>query len=188
MLLSFLFKNTCLLLILGYISLLQFQLLNMKQLQRFALPCLLLFLGTAVQAQDATTAAGGDVTGSGGSVAYSVGQVAYTSVESASGSVNQGVQQPYEVTVTGINSRPDINLSLSVYPNPSASFINLNVGNQKLDLLSFQLYDVTGKILMNQKVTATETTIRMEAFAKGNYFLKVLENKSEVKTFKIIKN
>jgi hypothetical protein len=62
------------------------------------------------------------------------------------------------------------------------------VGSQKFDLLSFQLYDVNGKLLTNQKITSAETIIQMEAFAKGNYFLKVLDNTSEVKTFKIIKN
>lgn len=152
----------------------------------------LLFLAmigfSGLKAQDATTAAGGDATGSGGSAAYSVAQVVYTSAESGSGSSNQGVQQPYEITVTGLNNNPEINLLVSVYPNPSASFINLNVGNQKVDLLSFRLYDVNGKLLTNQKITSTETIIQMEAFAKGNYFLKVLDNKSEMKTFKIVKN
>ncbi len=152
----------------------------------------LLFLAmigfSGLKAQDATTAAGGDATGSGGSATYSVGQVVYTSAESGSGSTNQGVQQPYEITITGLNNNPAISLLASVYPNPSTSFINLNVGSQKFDLLSFQLYDANGKLLTNQKITSAETIIQMEAFAKGNYFLKVLDNKSEVKTFKIIKN
>jgi hypothetical protein len=153
---------------------------------------LLLFLSllgfSGLKAQDAATVAGGDATGPGGSAAYSVGQVAYISIESASGSVNQGVQQPYEITVTGLNNNPDINLLVSVYPNPSASFINLNVGNQNPGLLTFQLYDISGKLLTNQKITSTETTIQMDVFAKGYYFLKVLNNKSEMKTFKIVKN
>lgn len=143
---------------------------------------------SGLKAQDATVAAGGDATGSNGSVAYSVGQVVYTSVESASGSVNQGVQQPYVVTVTGVNNNPNINVQVSVYPNPSASFVNLNVGKESLENLSYQLFDVQGKMLTNQKVTASETSIPMETFAKGNYFLKVMNGATEVKTFKIIKN
>lgn len=149
----------------------------------------LLGLGlSGLKAQDATTAAGGDATGAGGSVAYSVGQAVYTSVESASGSVNQGVQQPYVFVITGINTNPNINLLIAVYPNPSTAFINLNVENLDLANLSFQLFDVQGKLLVNQKITDTTTSILMAEFASGSYFLKVIDNKSELKAFKIIKN
>lgn len=62
----------------------------------------LLLLGfgiTTAQAQQATTATGGNASGSGGPVAYSVGQVVYTTNTSSNGSVAQGVQQPYEISI-----------------------------------------------------------------------------------------
>lgn len=148
---------------------------------------LLVFAFTAATAQDAVPAAGGDANGAGGSAAYSVGQVVYTSV-SGTGSVNQGVQQPYVVSTTGINTRPDIQLSMSVYPNPSITSITLNVGKQDLQNLSFQLLDVQGKLVASEKITASESIIKMEEYAAGNYFLKVLEFSTELKTFQIIKN
>lgn len=141
-----------------------------------------------LQAQDATTAAGGDASGSGGSASYSVGQPVYTSNTSASGNVNQGVQQPYEIIITSVNNNADINLMLSVYPNPSIDYINLVVGSKDLTNITFQLYDVQGKVLVNQKVTSSQTSIRMADFATGVYFLNVVDKNSEVKTFKIIKN
>ena len=55
---------------------------------------LLLGFGLTAQAQQATTATGGDATGSGGSAAYSVGQIVYTTHTGTTGSVAQGVQQP----------------------------------------------------------------------------------------------
>jgi hypothetical protein len=103
---------------------------------------LLLFLAgmgiSGLQAQDAATASGGDASGAGGSAAYSVGQVAYTSIETASGSVNQGVQQPYKVSAIGINTNPDIDLLMSVYPNPTVALINLSIQNMDLSNLSYQ--------------------------------------------------
>ncbi len=143
---------------------------------------------SGLQAQDATTAAGGDASGSGGSASYSVGQPVYTSNTSASGNVNQGVQQPYEIIITSVNNNADINLMLSVYPNPSIDYINLVVGSKDLTNITFQLYDVQGKVLVNQKVTSSQTSIRMADFATGVYFLNVVDKNSEVKTFKIIKN
>jgi hypothetical protein len=148
---------------------------------------LLVFAFTAATAQDAVPAAGGDATGVGGSAAYSVGQVVYTSV-SGTGSVNQGVQQPYVIIATGVNNHPDIHLSMSVYPNPSITFITLNLG--KLDFLnmSYQLLDVQGKLVASEKITSSESMIKMEEYAAGNYFLKVLDFSTDLKTFQIIKN
>lgn len=153
----------------------------------FAL-CFLFLLGIKMNAQEAVTAAGGDATGTGGKVAYSVGQVVYTNVSTASGSVNQGVQQPYTLLVTGANNCPYINLLMTVYPNPSLTYINLNVGKQELKNLSFQLFDVQGKLLLDQQISNLETSIKMEDYTIGNYFLKVIDNQTEIKTFKIIKN
>jgi Secretion system C-terminal sorting domain len=161
--------------------------MNQKKVKLALLFCAVVGF-SGLKAQDAPTAAGGDATGSGGSASYSAGQVVYTSNSSASGSVNQGVQQPYVVSTIGVSTNPDINLTMSVYPNPSTAFINLKVENQDLKNLSFQLFDVQGKILVNQKITATETTIKMEEYAQASYFLKVVDNKTELKTFKIIKN
>ena len=148
---------------------------------------LLNFATASVFAQDAVPAAGGDATGGGGSSAYSVGQVEYASV-SGTGSVNQGVQQPYVIIATGVNNLTDINLTMSVYPNPSIASITLNIGNQDLQNLSFQLFDVQGKLVVAQKITSIETTIKMEEYNAGNYFLNVVDARKELKTFKIIKN
>ncbi|MFM2191538.1 MAG: hypothetical protein RLZZ118_495, partial [Bacteroidota bacterium] len=57
------------------------------------LTLLLLGFVLTAQAQQATTATGGDATGSGGSAAYSVGQIVYTTHTGTTGSVAQGVQQ-----------------------------------------------------------------------------------------------
>jgi hypothetical protein len=148
---------------------------------------LLTFVTASVFAQYAVPAAGGDATGAGGSSAYSVGQVVYISVSGA-GSVNQGVQQPYVIIATSINNQPDINLTMSVYPNPSITSITLNVGKLDFQNLSFQLFDVQGKLVAAQKITSIETTIKMEEYNSGNYFLNVVDATKELKTFKIIKN
>ena len=160
----------------------------MKIKNKILIICFLV-LGTKIMnAQNAVTSAGGNAGGSGGSAAYSLGQIVYISSSSALGLVSPGVQQPYDVIVTDVNIHPDITLLISVYPNPSIAFVNLNVGNRDLQNLSFGLFDLRGKLLLNKKITSAETAIVMDAFAAGNYFLKVSDNHSELKTFKITKN
>ena len=142
-----------------------------------------------VKAQQAPTATGGNASGSGGSVNYSVGQIAYTTHFSATGSVAQGVQQAYEISVvTSIKEGDNIHLNLSVYPNPTSDFLTLKVGATKTEDLSYQLYDVTGKVLEDKKIMSAEVSISMLNLPDAPYFLKVLSGNNEIKLFKIIKN
>ena len=153
------------------------------------LPLLLLcFALSGIKAQQINTASGGEASGSGGTASYSVGQVAYSNVSNSNGYINEGVQQPFEFFAVGTNSNTAIQLSYSLFPNPTASAIYLNVENRSMDNLSFQLYDITGKLLLNQKITSSQTPIQMGGFENANYMLTVTDNNKEVQTFKIIKN
>ena len=151
---------------------------------------LLLGLGlTGLQAQTSVNATGGSASGSGGTLSYSVGQVVYTTNAGTSGSVVQGVQQPYEISVvTAIEEAKGINLSVTTYPNPTTDFLQLTVESEKLKDLSYQLFDMNGKLLQNEKITSNQTSIVMSNLVPATYFIKVIQGNKEVKTFKIIKN
>jgi len=159
-----------------------------KKVKLFAF--LLLGLGlTGLKAQVAIPSSGGNASGSGGSVSYSVGQVVYTSGTGTNGSVAQGVQQPYEISVeTGLEVAKGITLQCSAYPNPATNFVKLMVENYTFEKLTCQLYDMNGKLLKNKKVEGNETSIDMSNLAIATYFLKVTQSNIEIKTFKIIKN
>jgi len=150
---------------------------------------LLLGLGlTGLQAQTSINATGGNASGSGGSSSYSVGQVAYQTHTGTNGSVAQGVQQPFEISVvTAIEEAKGINLSVSAYPNPTTDYLTLEVKEYELSNLHFQLYDMSGKLLQNEKITGNQTSIVMSNLVPATYFVKVTESNKEVKTFKIIK-
>lgn len=152
----------------------------------------ILFLGfglTGLQAQTAVPTSGGDASGIGGSSSYSIGQIVYTTNIGASGSVAQGVQQPFEISViTGLKEAKDLNLSVLAYPNPTTYFLNLKVENYENTNLSYQLYDISGKLLEIKKITDNETRIAMNNLVPAIYFVKVSQGNKDVKTFKIIKN
>jgi len=151
---------------------------------------LLLGLGlTGLQAQTSINATGGNASGSGGSSSYSVGQVAYQTHTGTNGSVAQGVQQPFEISVvTAIEEAKGINLSVSAYPNPTTDYLTLEVKEFELSNMSFQLYDMSGKLLQSEKITGNQTSIVMSNLVPATYFVKVIQGNKEVKTFKIIKN
>ena len=151
---------------------------------------LLLGLGlTGLQAQTSVNATGSNASGSGGSASYSVGQVVYTTHTGTSGSVAEGVQQPYEISVvTAIEEAKGINLSVTAYPNPTTDYLTLSIGEFDISNLSYQLYDMNGKLLQNAKITGNQTSIVMSNLVPANYFVKVIQGNKKVKTFKIIKN
>jgi hypothetical protein len=159
---------------------------------------LLVFGLTGMYAQKAITVSGGNAKGSGGSVSYTIGQLVYTTNKGTNGSVAQGVQQSFEISVvTTLEEAKDITLQCSAYPNPTTDFLTLRVENNdnySLSTLSFTLFDINGKLILNQQVESTETIISMENLLPATYFLRVVQTSSqqkstpqEFKIFKIIK-
>lgn len=152
---------------------------------------------TGIQAQEihqTIAATGGNASGSGGSASYSVGQIVNQTYTGTNGSVAEGVQQPYEISVvTAIEEAKGIKLLVSAYPNPTSDYLILSIdenvkSSHDLTLLSYQLYDVNGKLLQNQKITESSTNIDMLSLVPATYFVKVVQGNKEVKTFKIIKD
>lgn len=141
-----------------------------------------------IHAQETVPASGGNALGSGGTVTYSVGQVTYTTNDGgANGSVAQGVQQPYEISVVPVQESTK-GINLSAYPNPTTDYLMLKVDINSSEKLTYQLFDISGKLLENKKIKGNEISIFMCDLVPATYFLKVFQENKEVKSFKIIKN
>lgn len=151
---------------------------------------LLLGIGlTGLQAQTSVNATGGNASGGGGSASYSVGQVVYTTNTGTSGSVAEGVQQPYEISVvTGLEEATGISLTILAYPNPTTDYLTLKVDAELSRSMNFQLYDMNGKLLQSEKLNGTETQINMSNYIPSTYSVRVISESKSVKEFKIIKH
>lgn len=148
---------------------------------------LLLGLG-GLYAQETVPTSGGDASGSGGSASYTIGQVVYSVNAGATGSLVQGVQQPFEISnLVGIEFE-EINLELVAYPNPTQNALFLTIGTYNNEKLTYQLYDMQGKLLDSKPVVNSRTAISMQHLSENTYLLSVLKNDRLIKTFKIMKN
>ena len=145
-------------------------------------------LAVNINAQEATVSSGGNASGAGGSVSYSVGQVVYTTNTGTTASVAQGVQQPYEISSNGIIEIMGMNIQFVAYPNPTMDNITLMVENPMGGNYSYLLIDLNGKALSKAIINDKETKIDMSNLADATYFLTIMNDKKELKTFKIIKN
>lgn len=143
----------------------------------------------SLNGQEAIPATGGNATGAGGTSSYTIGQIVYNTVSGTTGTVNQGIQQPYEISIpTAIKEASGITLECKVYPNPTTDFLTLKIKDYDTQNLSYQLFNIKGNLIENKKVLSNETQIAMGYLPPGTYFLKVTDNNKDVKTFKIIKN
>lgn len=149
----------------------------------------LLLIPLACIGQETIPAAGGDASGSGGTVAYTVGQIVYTTNIGSNENITQGVQQPFEISeTTGIKDETTMKIELVAYPNPTKENLTLKVQGDEYSTLSFELFDLQGRLIDSNKITSSSTLIKMEDLQKAAYILKVKDDKSSVKIFQIIKN
>ncbi len=161
----------------------------MKQKKNYLGISILLSIGFSPGfAQQAVTASGGNAIGSGGQAAYSVGQVAYKANSNSTTTINQGVQQAYEIFTVGVKEEEQ-SVSASLFPNPTQEDITLEVKQLANEQLTYSVFDMQGKLILTDKVRADETNISLKEFTPGIYFIQInnSENK-KTQSFKIIKH
>jgi hypothetical protein len=150
---------------------------------------LLFLLGLSVSnAQESINSSGGEAYGNGGTFSYSVGQIAYSVNSAVTGSITEGVQQPYEISViSSIETLDGISLQCIAYPNPVIDRLSLSIENPVYNNLSFNLIGPDGSVLINKKIIDVSTTIPMQDLVPASYFLIIYQKDRAIKTFQIIK-
>jgi hypothetical protein len=144
-------------------------------------------ISIGLSAQNNTVSAGGDAIGSGGSSSYSVGQIIYHAYGGQDFSLQQGLQQPFEVFVLGTPEKAVQYPKIAVFPNPTENNVYLQT-ESLIENAKYELYDASARRLYQEKINGLKTTIPMEGFRAGVYFLYVTKGTQAVQSFKIIKN
>lgn len=88
--------------------------------------------------------------------------------------------------VTGNLSTTETQKSTTqIYPNPAKDFINIK--NEKTENLSYQIFDISGKLILSGKSKSNEK-IDIQTLEKGNYFLQIQNGNGQKENLKLIKN
>lgn len=69
-----------------------------------------------------------------------------------------------------------------LYPNPASEIVNL----YSTENASFQIFDVTGKVVKNGVLSIGDNVIDLDGLASGGYFVRISGNKNQI--LKLIKN
>lgn len=163
----------------------------MKSITIRILPILvIMLLSTGIFAQDihqSVAAGGGDIAGTTGSVSYTVGQLVYTPIFGSAGSVEQGVQEIFEIMdITEIGEHT-LSYTVAVFPNPASEELIIKIDLKEFEGCMFRLYDISGELIHSNYIMTDETSVDMSGLMPSTYLLILSNHDQEYKTFKILK-
>lgn len=145
-----------------------------------------ILVSLSLSAQEAIVPVGGNM--GNGQVSYTVGQIDYSSKSGSNGSMNEGVQQPYEFYIVGQSEYRSISMEMSVFPNPTQSELFLSIKEISLNNLKFKLISSEGKLILDETIHSNKTSIDIQNEASGTYLLSVYTDDKILQTFRLIKN
>lgn len=118
-----------------------------------------------------------------GSISFTIGEPIIETVGNASHDLTQGFQQSTRPIVTDYNELDDI--AIEVYPNPTTDIVKIELSERKQ--LDYQLYDLHGVMLQQDKISEINTTISLNKYYPSVYILKLIDNNLGSRTFQIVK-
>jgi hypothetical protein len=152
---------------------------------RIAFILIVFFTSVSSFAQQNTLAAGANASSPEGSISYSIGQIDFSNVTTSSGSLNQGVQQPFEFFISSVLENPNEN-SFSIFPNPTNEKLNISqsIFSEKIEV---KLLDMSGRIVLIDQINAPQHQIDLRILPQGIYNLTLIKNNQIFTAFKVIK-
>lgn len=138
--------------------------------------------------QENTNTAGGESTGANGTISYSIGQPFYSEVSNQDNYVIEGLQQPYEISVISGIEINSINLTISAFPNPTTKYLNLEYDDLPKNDTYYSIMNLDGTLIMNGIIKNMGTKLDISNLPNSTYFVTIRDNKSILKSFKIIKH
>lgn len=132
--------------------------------------------------QSNTISSGAHVVGAG-SVTYTIGQTDFSNQTNSVLSINQGVQQPFEIYFLEVIELE--NNGIYVYPNPTKSSIRVE-GNISESVIHFSITSLDGKTL-SEKVLDESRIIDLSEFDSSIYLLNLFRDQKLVQILRISK-
>ena len=94
----------------------------------------------------------------------------------------------FNISTSGIRQEVNnVSTTYSGYPNPTIDQFTINVNNMKESDLEYQLYDITGKVLLKGEILDGKTIIFTNNIDQAIYFVKIMKENTVMKTIKMIK-
>lgn len=137
-------------------------------------------------AQEVVAASGDYFKRPNGSMSITIGEPITETFLGSTIILTQGFQQNSGSPI-GIDELSGSQYKITAYPNPTGDFIIVKVEDFTNENFCYELYDNTGKFFQNGQMESGETKISFNKLMPSTYFIKIFIDKTEVTSFKIIK-
>ena len=133
-------------------------------------------------AQRGVSSAGMSIYSSSGQMSYTLGPLNHAS-SGTPNSLTEGVLQAYNFIPFAVVQESQI----SIWPNPVISQLYIKMDIEPLEAIPYQVFDVYGRLVAQHVFTTSNTSIPMQNFTSGSYFLRLLFPNQLPVSFKLIK-
>jgi hypothetical protein len=142
-----------------------------------------LFTTISVAAQEVVATQGDSYSNASGNIDFTIGEVIINTGTDGANYLTQGFHQT-NLNVLGVEAHTS-NYEAIIFPNPTEDV--LNIRTSKFEDVTYTLYDVQGKLLIQNKLFAVQTPIQLAHLAAGSYSLVLNNSIQKLKTFRLIK-
>lgn len=146
----------------------------------FSLFASLSFYGSA---QEVISTQGGSYSNANGNLDFTIGEVIINTGTDGQNYITQGFHQT-NWNFLGLEDFAPSYVA-TIFPNPTEDILNIRASI--FENVTYSLYDETGKLVMQNVLTANETPIHVSQIAPGSYSLTLNSAAQTLKTFKLIK-
>ena len=143
----------------------------------------LLLISEGVSAQEVVATQGGSYSNSSGSIDLTVGEVVINTGTDGATDLTQGFHQTNWNFVSIEDHVPSY--EAIIFPNPTSDI--LNIRTSMFENVTYTLYDALGKLVLQDKLSSTQTPIQVSHLAPGAYSLILNNDTQNLKTFQLIK-
>ena len=151
---------------------------------RKILPCGLIFFSAIVYGQEVISSQGDTYSNGNNSIDFTIGEPVIATVSDGTNDLTQGFHQTL-LTIVNVEDL-DVMFSVNIFPNPTSDMVKLNI--EKYEGLSYQIFDVAGKLIIKDIITDQKTSVNVSNYPKGTYLLTLTnQEKNKIKSYKIIK-
>lgn len=120
------------------------------------------------------------------SLSWTIGETVINTYSSTNNILTQGFQQS-SYFVTSVNENTNSTFSISVFPNPANSFINICSESKEMKMMKIDLLDITGRIV-HSETFQNNLQLNLLEYTSNVYFIRVYDvDNNSVKTFKLLK-
>ena len=159
----------------------------MKRKVFYIIIVLFIFAVSTVTAQQVISSAGGSAVGTGVQLSWTIGEPVIETFTGTSAVLTQGFHQT-KLTVTAVDPTLFPGLEVNVYPNPVSTTLRVQISGERMQKLSYRLFNMEGKAILHKMVENPSELINMEMYTSGTYLLRFFREDDPLKTFKIVKD